>query len=67
MKILNEIQAFAETNDAVAFDKYCETNGIWNDWLDVTITNFNDGYYNVYLPDYEVNVLYFNGKLEEFN
>jgi len=65
MKTLSEIQAFAETNDAVAFDKYCDTNGISNEWLDVTLTNFNDGYYNVYLSDYGVNVMYYNGKLEE--
>ena len=65
MKTLSEIQAFAETNDAVAFDKYCDTNGISNEWLDVTLTNFNDGYYNAYLSDYGVNVMYYNGKLEE--
>jgi hypothetical protein len=67
MKTLSEIQAFAETNDAVAFDKYCDTNGISNEWLDVTVTDFNDEYYNVYLSDYGVHVMYYNGKLEEFN
>ena len=67
MKPLSEIQAFAETNDAVAFDKYCDTNGISNEWLDVTVTDFNDEYYNVYLSDYDVHVMYYNGKLEEFN
>ena len=67
MKTLSEIQAFAETNDAVAFDKYCDTNGISNEWLDVTLTNFNDGYYNVYLPIYAVGVMFIDGKFEEFN
>ena len=67
MKTLNEIRTFAENNDAVAFDKYCETNGISNEWLDVTITDFNDGYYNVVLPEYGLNVMYYDGVLEEIN
>ena len=67
MKALTEIQAFAETNDAVAFDKYCDTNGISNEWLDVTLTDFNDGYYNVVLPEYGLNVMYYDGVLEEIN
>ena len=66
MKNLNEIRTFAETNDAVAFEKYCKTNHVCNEWLDVSMMNFNDEYYNVYLPDYKVNVLYYNGELEEF-
>ena len=67
MKTLNEIRTFAETNDAVAFDKWCDANSISNEWLDVTITEFNDEYYNAYLSEYGVNVMYYNGKLEEFN
>ena len=64
---LSQIKAFAETNDAVAFDKFCDDNQIANEWLDVTLTDFNDGYYNVYLPIYAVGVMFINGKLEEFN
>ena len=67
MKTLNEIRTFAEVNDAVAFDKWCDTNGISNEWLDVTITDFNDGYYNVVLPEYGLNVMYYDGVLEEIN
>ena len=67
MTTLNEIRTFAEANDAVAFDKYCDTNGISNEWLDVTITDFNDGYYNVVLPEYGLNVMYYDGVLEEIN
>ena len=66
MKTLNEIRTFAETNDAATFDKYCDANGISNEWLDVTLTDFNDEYYNVYLSEYGLNVMYYNGKLEEF-
>jgi hypothetical protein len=67
MKTLSEIRIFAETNDAVAFDKWCDTNRISNEWLEVTLTDFNDGYYNVLLPEYGLNVMYYDGVLEEIN
>ena len=67
MKTLNEIRTFAETNDAATFDRFCDTNSISNEWLDVTITDFNDGYYNVVLPEYGLNVMYYDGVLEELN
>jgi hypothetical protein len=61
----NEIRTFAAANDAVAFDKWCDDNGIPNEWLDVTLTDFNDGFYNVDLFVHGVNVMYYNGVLEE--
>lgn len=36
----------------VQFEAYCETNKIETEWLDVTLTDFNEGFYNVTLPDY---------------
>ncbi len=36
----------------VQFESYCETNGILIEWLDVTLTDFNDGLYHVTLPAY---------------
>lgn len=67
MKTINEIKAFATTTDAVGFENYCTENKIMVEWLDVTLTDMNDGYYNVYLPIYAVGVMYIDGKLEEFN
>jgi hypothetical protein len=67
IKTINEIKEFAQANDAVAFEEYCTENGIFVEWLDVTLTNFNEEYYNVYLPNYAVGVMYYDGKLEEFN
>lgn len=67
MKTINEIKAFATTTDAEGFENYCTENKIMVEWLDVTLTDMNDGYYNVYLPIYAVGVLYIDGKLEEFN
>ena len=67
MITLNEIRTFAENNDAAEFDRWCEINGIPNEWLDVTVTDFNDGFYNVDLFVHGVNVIYYNGVLEEIN
>ncbi len=65
MITLNEIRTFAENNNAAEFDRWCDLNGIPNEWLDVTLTDFNDGYYNVDLFVHGVNVLYIDGVLEE--
>jgi hypothetical protein len=65
MITLNEIRTFAENNNAAEFDRWCDINGIPNEWLDVTLTDFNDGYYNVDLFAHGVNVMYYNGVLEE--
>ena len=49
------IQTLIESTNGmnpVQFEAYCETNGIFVEWLDVTLTDLNDGFYNVTLPDY---------------
>ena len=51
----------------VQFEAYCEANGIFIEWLDVTLTDFNDGFYNVILPDYDnVEVFASDGSAIEF-
>lgn len=50
------------------FEAYCEANGIQNEWLDVTLTNFNDGVYHTMLPEYRSRCVYsFNGGPIEFS
>jgi hypothetical protein len=56
---------FLPTFDAVGFDAFCDKNKISSTWLDVTLTNFNDGYYNVQLPDYGLEISYYDGEFEE--
>ena len=60
---LNEIIDFAENNNAAEFNEWCESQGIDLEWLDITLTNINEGYYNVILSDYDLNVMYYNGEL----
>ena len=65
MITINEIKEFAKTHTAVEFDKWCDKNKVYVSWLDVTLTNLNDGYYNVYLPNYAIGVQFYDGKLKE--
>jgi hypothetical protein len=51
----------------VQFEAYCENNGIQTEWLEVCVTDFNDGVYNVTLPDYgDVNIFAINGSTIQF-
>ena len=47
--------------DAVKFDKWLDENNINYEWLDVCLTNFNDGYYNILLED-DTNICFVDGK-----
>jgi hypothetical protein len=60
-----ELLAIAPTINAVEFEELCERNGIFVSWLDVTLTNYNEEYYNVEVSEYGLEFIYYNGKLEE--
>jgi hypothetical protein len=50
----------------VQFEAYCDNNGIQTEWLEVCVSDFNDGFYNVILPDYnDVNVFASDGSAVE--
>lgn len=52
----------------VQFESYCETNGIQTEWLEVTLTDFNDAVYHIALPAYGWRCVYsFNGSPIEFS
>ena len=65
MITINQIKEFATNHNAVEFDGWCDKNKVFVEWLDVTLTDFNDGYYNVYLPNYAIGVQFYDGVLEE--
>ena len=60
-----ELISFLPTFDAVTFDAFCDKNKIDVTWLDVTLTDFNDEYYNVELPEYGLEISYYDGVFEE--
>jgi hypothetical protein len=59
MKIEEIIQK-AESTDAVGFDAWLSENNVNYEWLDVTLTDLNDGYYNILLED-DTNILFIDG------
>jgi hypothetical protein len=57
-------KASSKGMDAVKFDKWLDKNNISNEWLDVCLTNFNDGYYNILLED-DTNILFVDGEYQD--
>ena len=41
----------AKQMDAVTFEEWMDKNNVGYEWLDVTLTDYNDGYYNILLDD----------------
>jgi len=60
------IYGAALSNDAAGFDAWCDKNKVDVSYVDVTLTDLNDGYYNVELPDYNLEICYYDGGLESF-
>jgi len=56
-KIINK----AKKLDAAAFDTWLTKKDVNYDWLDVTLTNMNEGFYNIVLED-DTNICFLNGK-----
>ena len=54
----------AKQMDAVSFEKWMDKNNVGYEWLDVTLTNYNDGYYNILLDD-GTNVCFIDGEFIE--
>ena len=68
MKTPYQIELIAKHNDAQKFDEYCDKNNISLWYLDVPESNkMNDGRYYVQLPEYDMYVLYHNGKLKKLD
>jgi hypothetical protein len=54
----------AKQMDAVSFEKWMDKNNVGYEWLDVTLTDYNDGYYNILLDD-GTNVCFIDGEFIE--
>jgi len=51
----------------VQFEAYCNNNNILTEWLEVTLTDFNDGVYHITLPKMGWRcVIAYNGSPIEF-
>jgi hypothetical protein len=50
------------------FENFADNNGIEVEWMEVCVSNYNEGLYNAILPQYEyVNVFAMNGSPIEIN
>lgn len=54
----------AKQMDAVTFEEWMDKNNVGYEWLDVTLTDYNDGYYNILLDD-GINICFIDGKFIE--
>jgi hypothetical protein len=64
---LEELMNDTTGMNPVQFEAYCDTNQIQIEWLDVTLSDFNDGFYNVTLTGYnDINVFASDGSPIEF-
>ena len=62
---LEEIKSVARKLDAATFQKWMDDNNISYQWLDCTLTDLNDGDYNITLDDYDDEFIsFYNGKYE---
>ena len=62
---LDQIIFKAKVSDAVQFEKFLSDNNINNTWLDVCLTNYNEGYFNITLDDYDgFDIIFYNGVYE---
>ena len=48
--------------DAAEFQQFLDDNNILHEWAEVTVGDYNDGIYDVYLIDLDMPVRYISGK-----
>ena len=53
MKNLKQLVEETKGMTPVQFEKFAEENEIFVEWMEVCVTNLNEGMYEVYLPEYD--------------
>jgi len=60
-----ELMAIAPNMKAAEFEEWCESKRIHTSWVDVdNIMDYNDGYYNIEIVEYEMFFSFYNGEFE---
>ena len=63
LQFTRDIIKFDAANmDAAEFQQFLDDNGIEYEWGEVTVGDYNDGIYDVYLFDFDMPVRYISGK-----
>jgi len=66
MKNLKQLVEETKGMTPVQFEKFAEENKIFVEWMEVCVTNFNEGMYEVYLPEYDSTIWSVDGSEIQF-
>jgi len=56
MKTIQKLVEETKGMTPVQFEKFAEDNKIFVEWMEVCVTNLNEGMYEVYLPEYDTTI-----------
>jgi hypothetical protein len=66
MKNLKQLVEETKGMTPVQFEKFAEENEIFVEWMEVCVTNLNEGMYEVYLPEYDSTIWSVDGSEIQF-
>jgi len=66
MKNLKQLVEETKGMTPVQFEKFAEENNIFVEWMEVCVTNLNEGMYEVYLPEYDSTIWSVDGSEIQF-
>ena len=66
MKDLKKLLEETKGMTPAQFEKFAEENNIFVEWMEVCVTNFNEGMYEVYLPEYDATIWSVDGSEIQF-
>jgi hypothetical protein len=66
MKNLQKLVQETKGMTPAQFEKFAEENKIFVEWMEVCVTNLNEGMYEVYLPEYEATIWSVDGSEIQF-
>jgi len=66
MKNLKQLVEETKGMTPVQFEKFAEENEILVEWMEVCVSNLNEGMYEVYLPEYDSTIWSVDGSEIQF-
>lgn len=63
---VQQLKQMTKGMNPAQFEEFLTENGIVSEWLEVCVSDFNDGIYHVYLSEHDLSVGSFDGNEIEF-
>lgn len=63
---VQQLKQMTKGMNPAQFEEFLTENEIMSEWLEVCVSDFNDGTYHVYLPEQDISVGAWNGNEIEF-